>query len=146
MAAKTVLIVDDDPDQHILAGLYLEHAGYAVLHARDGREGYELARAARPSLVLMDFRMPELDGISSFRMIAADAETRQIPVVAVTADVLAWPESRSLREGFAGHISKPCDLARIRDVVRRVIGPAEEPSLPPRTAFAAVAPQAMAFG
>jgi CheY-like chemotaxis protein len=144
MAAKTVLIVDDDPDQHILAGLYLEHAGYAVLHARDGREGFELARAARPSLVLMDFRMPELDGVAAFRMLSAQAETREIPVVAVTADVLSWPESRSLREGFAGHISKPCDLARIRDVVRRVIGPADEPSTPTHVSFASVAPRMLA--
>lgn len=144
MAAKTVLIVDDDPDQHILAGLYLEHAGYGVLHARDGREGFELARAARPSLVLMDFRMPEMDGVASFRLLAAQPETREIPVVAVTADVLSWPESRSLREGFAGHISKPCDLARIRDVVSRVIGPADEPTVPPHGTFV-VAPRTVAM-
>jgi two-component system cell cycle response regulator DivK len=144
MAAKTVLIVDDDPDQHVLAGLYLEHAGYRVMHAHDGREACELAHRARPSLVLMDLRMPGMDGVSAFRELAADLELRHIPVVAVTADVLTWPESRSLREGFAGHISKPCDLARIRDVVRRVIGPAEEPSLPMHVNFVAVEPRTAA--
>ena len=139
MQAKTVLIVDDDPDQHVLVGLYLEHAGYAVLHAYDGAEGYGAALSHRPSLVLMDMRMPHTDGASAFRQLQGDPSTRDIPVVAVTADVLEWPESRSLREGFSGHVTKPCDLARIRDVVRRVIGPADAPVPEQRAAFVAAA-------
>jgi len=127
MSAKSVLIVDDDPDQHVLAGMYLGHAGYEVLHARDGREGYEAAREAAPALILMDMRMPSLDGAHAFRLLRDDERTRAIPVVAVTADVATWPESRSLREGFAGHVSKPCDLSRIREVVTRIIGPADAP-------------------
>ncbi|HEX8905396.1 MAG TPA: response regulator [Longimicrobiaceae bacterium] len=145
MRPKSVLIVDDDPDQHVLAGLYLEHAGYNVLHASDGNEGFHLARNARPSLVLMDLRMPGTDGASAFRMLADDPKTRGIPVVAVTADVVTWPESRSLREGFAGHISKPCDLSRMREVVQRVIGPADEPTLPAHVSFAAAPPPAYLF-
>jgi len=136
MAAKSVLIVDDDPDQHVLAGMYLGHAGYLVLHARDGREGYEAAREQAPSLILMDMRMPPPDGAQTFRLLRSDARTNGIPVVAVTADVAAWSESRTLREGFAGHVAKPCELSLIRDVVARLIGPADAP---PRdmSAFAA---------
>ncbi|HEX6746993.1 MAG TPA: response regulator [Longimicrobium sp.] len=145
MAMKSVLIVDDDPDQHVLAGLYLEHAGYSVLHASDGREAYLAARSEHPSLVLMDMRMPEVDGAAAFRLLSRDPRTRTIPVVAVTADVVSWPESRSLHEGFAGHISKPCDLVRIREVVRRVIGPADEPWVPTHVGFAAVGPRAVAI-
>lgn len=129
MAPKTVLIVDDDPDQHVLCGLYLEHAGYAVLHAHDGHEGLAMARARHPELILMDLRMPVMDGASALRRLAAADDTREIPVVAVSADVLAWSETRALREGFAGHLSKPCDLRRIRDVVQRLIGP-PAPALP----------------
>jgi CheY-like chemotaxis protein len=139
MAPKSVLIVDDDPDQHVLVGLYLEHAGYTVSHAYDGQEGFDCTLARNPSLVLMDVRMPRMDGVSAFRLLASDERTRRIPVVAITADALAWPESRSLREGFAGHITKPCDLARIRDVVQRVIGPADAPILPPPGTFVAAA-------
>ncbi|HYJ80346.1 MAG TPA: response regulator [Longimicrobiaceae bacterium] len=124
MTPKTVLIVDDDPDQHVLCGLYLEHAGYAVEHAYDGREGYESARATRPAVILMDLRMPELDGVGAFRLLAADADTQGIPVVALSADVMDWSESRALREGFTGHIAKPCDLRKIREMVQRIAGPA----------------------
>ena len=134
MAPKTVLIVDDDPDQHVLCGVYLEHAGYAVLHARDGREGVEVARTRRPALILMDLRMPRLDGASARRVLAGDDETRGIPVVALSADVLEWSETRALREGFAGHIAKPCDLRKIRDTVQALIGPA---SMGPRAAATA---------
>jgi CheY-like chemotaxis protein len=136
-APKSVLIVDDDPDQHVLGGLYLEHAGYAVLHAYDGWQGVEMARNRRPSLILMDVRMPGLDGPSAFGELARDEATRGIPVVAVTADVLGWSESRSLREGFAGHVTKPCDLSRIREVVWRLIGAAGSPAT--RTAVPFVA-------
>ncbi|HYH83174.1 MAG TPA: response regulator [Longimicrobium sp.] len=140
MSSKSVLIVDDDPDQHVLVGLYLEHAGYTVLHACDGGEGYDAAVSRRPSLVLLDMRMPRVDGEAAFRRLRSDPATREIPVVAVTADVLDWPESRSLREGFAGHVTKPCDLARIRDVVRKVIGPAGGPmTLAPGTFVVAAA-------
>jgi len=123
MSARTVLIVDDDPDQHVMCGLYLEHAGYAVLHARDGREGYDTARARHPALILMDLRMPRMDGASALRLLEGDPATRGIPVVALSADVLEWSETRALREGFAGHIAKPCDLSRIRETVERLIGP-----------------------
>jgi two-component system cell cycle response regulator DivK len=138
MSAKSVLIVDDDPDQHVLAGMYLGHAGYVVLHARDGREAYEAARERTPSLILMDMRMPAMDGAQAFHLLRGDERTRRIPVVAVTADVAAWSESRTLREGFAGHVAKPCDLSLIRDVVARLIGPA---NAPPRemTTFVAAA-------
>ncbi|HET7229050.1 MAG TPA: response regulator [Longimicrobium sp.] len=139
MERKSVLIVDDDPDQHVLVGLYLEHAGYSVLHAHDGAEGYHAALARRPALVLLDMRMPGTDGEFAFRQLTSDPRTSRIPVVAVTADVLAWPESRSLREGFAGHVTKPCDLSRIRDVVQRVIGPADAAAVPRPVSFVAAA-------
>jgi len=137
--AKTVLIVDDDPDQHVLLGLYLEHAGYTVQHAYDGAEGYTAAASAHPALVLLDMRMPRTDGEHAFQQLRADPETREIPVVAVTADVLTWPESRSLREGFAGHVTKPCDLSRIRDVVWRIIGAPDVAGVPRRAPFVAAA-------
>ena len=127
MAPKTVLIVDDDPDQHVLCGLYLEHAGYSVLHAHDGWEGLDLARTRLPSLILMDLRMPRMDGASALHALAHDQATRAIPVLALSADVLEWSETRALREGFAGHLAKPCDLRAIRDAVQRLIGPADVP-------------------
>ena len=120
MSHPTVLIVDDDADQHTLCGVFLEHAGYTVLHAFDGHEGVEMARSHAPTLVLMDIRMPRMDGIAARRALAADPATARIPVVALSADVLTWPERRALQEGFAGHLPKPCHLERISTLVGRL--------------------------
>lgn len=119
MSRTTILIVDDDADHHTVCGVFLEHAGYAVLHAFDGREGVELAREHRPSLVLMDIRMPRMDGVVARRLLAEDSATAAIPVVAVSADVLTWPERRVMQEGFAAYLPKPCNLHRISALVAR---------------------------
>lgn len=134
--ARTVLIVDDDPDQHTVCGVFLEHSGYHVLHAFDGQEGVEMARDRQPDLVLMDIRMRRMDGVAARRALAEDSATAAIPVVAVSADVLTWPERRVMDEGFAGHIAKPSNLQRIGVLVHRLTGP--EPRV------AAVAPPALA--
>jgi CheY-like chemotaxis protein len=123
MARNTVLIVDDDPDQHTVCGVFLEHCGYRVLHAFDGQEGVEIARDQQPDLVLMDIRMRRMDGVAARRALADDPVTSAIPVVAVSADVLTWPEHRVLAEGFAGHITKPCNLQRIGGLVRLLTCP-----------------------
>lgn len=117
MSRTTILIVDDDADQHTVCGVFLEHAGYAVLHAFDGQEGVQMARAHEPALVLMDIRMPRVDGIAARRALAADPATARIPVVAVSADVLTWPELRAMQEGFAAYLPKPCNLRRISALV-----------------------------
>ena len=126
MVPISVLIVDDDPDQHTVCGVFLEHAGYRVLHAFDGQEGVEIARAEQPELVLMDIRMRRMDGVAARRALAEDPVTSGIPVVAVSADVLTWPEQRVLHEGFAGHITKPCNLRRmgvlVQGLARRGVG------------------------
>lgn len=123
MARSTVLIVDDDPDQHTVCGVFLEHAGYDVLHAFDGHEGVEIARDRQPDLVLMDIRMRRMDGVAARRALADDPATMGIPVVAFSADVLTWPERRVLAEGFAGHLSKPCNLQRIGSLVHLLTRP-----------------------
>lgn len=79
--AVTVLIVDDDPVIAMMYGLGLQRAGYAVLVAKDGQAGLEMASKAHPDLILLDVRMPILDGIEVLTRLAADSTTREIPVV-----------------------------------------------------------------
>jgi CheY-like chemotaxis protein len=79
--AATVLIVDDDPVIAMMYGLGLERAGYHVLAAKDGVAGLELVETAQPDLILLDVRMPIMDGIEVLTRLAADVATREIPVV-----------------------------------------------------------------
>ncbi|MBB4638060.1 response regulator [Longimicrobium terrae] len=121
MTPVTVLIVDDDADHHAVCGVFLEHAGYRVLHASDGAEGIRMARAERPDVVLMDVRMPKMDGVTARRLLAGDPATARIPVAAVTADVMVWPRERALAEGFDAHMDKPCSLLGMGRLIRRLL-------------------------
>ena len=79
-----VLIVEDDALVAEMYRLALSRAGYEVVTAADGEAGLERARASRPDFVFLDIRMPRMDGIELLRRLAADANTRQVPVVMLT--------------------------------------------------------------
>ena len=104
---KTILIVEDNPAHMKLAVLLLQRSGYAVLTAADATAGLRLARERRPDLIVMDIQLPDLDGIEATRRLKADAATRDIPVIAVTAYLAQHPEQELLAAGCAAIIAKP---------------------------------------
>jgi DNA-binding response OmpR family regulator len=119
--ARRVLIVDDERSIRMLCRVNLAASGIEVLEAADGRQGLELARKERPDLVLLDVMMPELDGWSVARELAADEETRDIAIVFLTAR--ADPADRRLGEqlGGVGYVIKPFDPVTIGDFVEEVL-------------------------
>ncbi len=117
--AELVLIVDDNERNAKLARDVLEAAGMRTLSAATAAEGLVLAQSHQPDLVLMDLRLPDLDGGEAARRLAADQATAQIPVVALSAlpveEAAVW-----LREaGFVGYIEKPIDVLELPAQVRR---------------------------
>jgi len=123
-ARKTVLIVDDNTDVREICSLALDHAGYHVLHASDGARGVAIARDALPDLVVIDGRMPVLDGWDAARALKHDPRTASIPVVAFTASAVTDAQMRMLRELTDDYIPKPCTPQEFVRAVRRWIGPA----------------------
>ena len=119
--ARRVLVVDDERSIRMLCRVNLIASGIDVLEASDGREGLELARKERPDLVLLDVMMPELDGWTVARELAADEKTREIPIVFLTAR--ADPADRRLGEqlGGVGYVVKPFDPVSIGDFVEGVL-------------------------
>jgi two-component system cell cycle response regulator DivK len=107
---KTILIVEDDPKNLTLFRDLLTVAGYSTIEAIDGKQGVDLARARRPDLILMDFRMPVMDGLEATKILKADVTTRAIPIIAMTASAMKGDEERLLQAGFDGYISKPIDV------------------------------------
>lgn len=103
----TVLVIEDTPANMKLATMLLEHAGYRVLQAGDAATGIALAREQQPGLVLMDIQLPGMDGLQATRLLKADAATRQIKVVALTAFAMKGDEERILTAGCDGYIAKP---------------------------------------
>ncbi len=108
--AKVILIVEDDPKSLILARDLLQVSGYKTIEATDGEQGVELARTKKPDLILMDIQMPVLDGIEATRILKADAITRNIPVLALTASAMKEEEEKILQAGCNGYVSKPFDI------------------------------------
>ena len=127
MSRSTVLVVDDNPDQHAICAAYLRHAGYEVAHAFDGSEALQRARENRATLVITDIVMPRMDGLSLLRALRDEPETRNLRVVAWSADLVEWDEAKALEAGFDGFLPKPCELSRLRDVAERFGAGANEP-------------------
>ncbi|HYM82597.1 MAG TPA: response regulator [Candidatus Dormibacteraeota bacterium] len=113
-----MLVVDDDDRNRKLAVAVLESAGVRCLAAVDGAQAMTLAAAARPDVILMDLRLPDLDGAEVTRRLAADPRTATIPVVALTATPLDPADDWAADAGFAGYLVKPTDVDQLRDLVR----------------------------
>ncbi len=121
---KTVLIVEDNELNMKLFNDLLDAHGYATLQARSGTEALSLARAHRPSLILMDIQLPEVSGLEVTKWLKDDDDLRSIPVVAVTAFAMKGDEERIRRGGCEAYISKPITIGSFLDTVRRFIGEA----------------------
>ena len=88
MADELILVVEDNPLNLKLLRDVLGARGYRVAEAMSAEEGLEIARARRPALILMDVRLPGMDGIAALRELRRDSATREIPVVAITASAM----------------------------------------------------------
>ncbi len=114
-----ILVVDDDATNRKLSRAILVRQGCLVYVAADGAEGLEVARKELPALILMDIHMPVMDGLEALKHLQADPVTREIPVVALTASAMKGDRELLLRAGFVDYLSKPLDIDKFLDVVRR---------------------------
>ena len=118
--AKTILIVEDDPNISELVQMYLEKEGYHTKIAADGGQGVALFRQVRPDLVLLDIMLPVMDGWSVLRTIRQDSQT---PVIMLTAKGDVGDRITGLEMGADDYIVKPFEMkelmARINAVLRR---------------------------
>jgi two-component system cell cycle response regulator DivK len=121
MMPTRILIADDYDDNRELLRLMLENAGYAVREARDGREFVEAAHAEPPDVALIDLSMPVLDGWRALSELRADARTRTLPCVAVTAYAAEVDRQRAIAAGFDAYVTKPFRSTELVEVVERLL-------------------------
>jgi two-component system, cell cycle response regulator DivK len=114
-----VLIVDDSDKNRKLAREVLRAAGFGTLEAARGDEAIAVAAKRRPDLILLDLRLPDMDGKDVARKLRSGAETGRIPIVALSASPSAGGSDRLLATGFDGYLQKPIDVATFPDQVRR---------------------------
>jgi CheY-like chemotaxis protein len=118
---KTILIVEDEPQNRKLFRDVLQYRGYTVLEAMDGREGIALAREHFPDLILMDIQMPVMDGISATRALKQNEITRHITVVALTANAMPGDKEKILEAGCHDYISKPFRLHEFLEKIKEYL-------------------------
>jgi CheY-like chemotaxis protein len=102
-----ILVIEDNEQNLYLVTFILEAHGYAVVQARDGREGIELAGQVKPALILLDIQLPEMDGYAVARELKSNPTLKDVPVVAVTSYTMVGDRERILAAGCEGYIEKP---------------------------------------
>jgi CheY-like chemotaxis protein len=109
MRPRRILVVDDEERVREMIDFRLRLFGYEVLHAVDGQEALAVAAKEKPDLVLLDVMMPELDGFQVCRRLKEREETKEIPVVMLTAKAEAKDVTRAFNSGAVDYVVKPYD-------------------------------------
>lgn len=118
---KRILVVEDEASvsENLQARLELE--GYDVLVARDGKEGVEKARASKLDLIIMDVRMPKINGIDACGIIKADGHTKEIPVLILTALQTLGDTEDAFGAGADAFLTKPFTAQRLLEKVQKLL-------------------------
>jgi CheY-like chemotaxis protein len=122
-----ILYVEDNDDNVYVMRSRLGRVGHTILVAADAEQGLAMAAAERPDLILMDLRLPGLDGWEATRRLKAAPETQHIPVIAVSAHAMAGDREKALEAGCDDYDTKPIDFPRLRAKIQALV-----PDRPPR--------------
>jgi len=112
-AMPKILLVEDNEMNRDMLSRRLQRKGYQVVLALDGQSGVEMTQTQGPDLVLMDMSLPVLDGWEAARRLKADAATRHIPVIALTAHAMSSDREKALEAGCDDYDIKPVELPRL---------------------------------
>ena len=116
-----ILLVDDSPMQQKIARIYLEKGeGYEVLTASNGKDGLSLAVEALPDMVLLDFEMPDMDGITALKALKSNPATSAIPVIMCTASEDDGIEQLASSGGAVGFIKKPHGFKNLSATIKKL--------------------------
>ncbi|MFC2150743.1 response regulator [Calditrichota bacterium] len=123
---KKILVVEDEEDVMTYLVTFFKANGFDVLTAKDGKEGFEIAKNQQPDLISLDINMPEETGVRMYRNLHEDTATKGIPVVMITgvpSDFKRFIETRKQVEAPAGYFEKPIDrdavLAKINEILNQ---------------------------
>jgi len=110
MPAVRILYIEDDLQNRVLVRRILEASDFAVIEAANGAVGLQLAQEVVPDLILMDINLPEMDGYEVTSRLKAIESLANVPIVAMTANVMKGDREKTLAAGCDGYIQKPIDV------------------------------------
>ncbi len=118
---KRILLVEDDPGTIDVMQLELEFLGYEVTVAKNGVEGVEMAISQLPDLIVMDIRMPKMDGLQAASLIRSNPKTKDIPILAATVNALPGDREKCLNAGCDDYIAKPFTYRELGGAIDRLL-------------------------
>ena len=121
-----ILYVEDNDDNVYVVKNRFARVGLTVVVATDGEQGVAMAAAEKPALILMDLRLPVLDGWEATKRIKAHPETRHIPIIALSAHAMTGDREAALAAGCDDYDTKPIELPRLLEKVRALLPKPEE--------------------
>jgi CheY-like chemotaxis protein len=119
---KKILYVEDNEDNVFMLETRLRRKGFEVIIARDGEQGIAMAQAEAPDLILMDLSLPVLDGWEATRQLKAAAETRSIPIIALTAHAMSGDREKAMSVGADEYDTKPVKLPGLLAKIDMLLG------------------------
>lgn len=128
----TVLVAEDDEDNRFIMKMLLEMRGYRVVTAANGHEAIAHAEHERPDLILMDLRMPVLNGLATTRQLRqhTDSRLRQLPVIALSAYDPAQHRAVAIAAGCNDYVTKPIDYDRLEKLIETFLPTRNQPAMP----------------
>ncbi len=117
-----ILVVDDSPSELFVLTKILEKHDHQVITAENGELAIELANSKRPSLILMDVVMPNMNGFQTTRQLSKDASTTDIPIIIVSSKNQETDHLWGLRQGAKGYLSKPIDESLLIFEINKLLG------------------------
>ena len=118
--SKKILVADDNRHDLALIQVHLEGSGYQVIVAHDGQEALEKTADQKPDLLLIDIKMPKLDGDEVYNMLRLDDKTRQLPILVMTA---LWDEEDIAQQHHEGDVfAKPIVFPKLMERIRAILG------------------------
>jgi CheY-like chemotaxis protein len=121
VVVKVLYVEDNDDDVYMLKMRFELLGNFEVLTAEDGEKGCEVAAAEQPDIILMDLEMPVVDGWEAARRLKGNSQTRDIPVIALSAHALAGEREKAIAAGCEEFDTKPIEFDRLVATVRRVL-------------------------
>ena len=116
-----ILVVEDNPEIAELLSRQLRRNGYEVAIAENGDKGMRMAKSEKPDLILMDMELPVVAGWDATRRIKGDAETKAIPVIALTAHVTSGDRELGYQSGADGFLHKPIDFPQLFERIESLL-------------------------
>lgn len=117
----TILLVEDHQEIWDFLSRRLKRRGFEVIVAQDGQEGLDQTRASKPDLLLLDMNLPVMDGWTVTQTLKADAATKHIPIIALTAHAMSGDREKALNAGCDDYHAKPVDFSQLLNQIEAAL-------------------------